>query len=171
MACVSVQLCMKQTGALDNMVQADRDGHAMDLAEAYASSDLAATNLVLLEAAAAGRLDARGATSPALLKELATRHETTTPVWFGLKTLLKVNSARLLCIRSKANAAKCDCIGLEKSLVVLVFYFLLSCQGLKMRFCMEGMRESLVLTASVCCKRDLDNTPQPCAVPHMARLA
>ena len=77
-----------------SLSQADRGGRHLELAEAYASSDLAAANAVSMQAAAAGGFNVEDAMPPAMLKELAMRSETSTPVWFGFKTLLKVS----LCI-------------------------------------------------------------------------
>ena len=93
---IAARQACSQLGSWDlqpqaTLLQADRGGRHLELAEAYASSDLAAANAVSMQAAAAGGFYAKGAMPPAMLKELATRSETTTPVWFGFKTLLKVS--------------------------------------------------------------------------------
>lgn len=74
----------KEKGWLD---QADRAGLAGAFAAAYEGSALAAGNAAALERDMAERH-----VSAAISKELATSRATTTPFWWGVKTILKVRA-------------------------------------------------------------------------------
>ena len=90
-------------------LQADRDGRAAEFAAAYAGSELCRANMQLMLGApgaasasrggigrfrAAGGAPVPGSTLGRLTqedaRELATRTETTTSVWWGYRTLIKV---------------------------------------------------------------------------------
>ena len=90
-------------------LQADRDGRAAEFAAAYAGSELCRANMQLMLGAPGAATASRGgigrfrAAGSAVLpdgtlgqltqedaSELATRNETTTSVWWGYKTLIKV---------------------------------------------------------------------------------
>ena len=65
--------------------QADRDGKALEFAQRYQASALCAAN--------AGDLQhdlERREVSPQIAKELRARQGTSTPFYFGVKTILKV---------------------------------------------------------------------------------
>ena len=75
---------------VDLVTGADREGRGVALADAYASSQLAARHAATLDT-----LLAAGHPLPAhLAAELALQHETVTPLWWGLKTLLKYRTPR-----------------------------------------------------------------------------
>ena len=77
---------------VDLVTGADRDGRAAVLADVYAKSPLAAANAAALDALLApGR---RAKLPKHLAAELAVQHETVTPLWWGLKTLLKYRMSR-----------------------------------------------------------------------------
>lgn len=67
--------------------QADRDGQALEFAQRYAASDVAASNAEALRADMAAR-----EVSPQIAKELRARQGTSTPFYFGVKTILKASS-------------------------------------------------------------------------------
>lgn len=90
-------------------LQADRDGRAAEFAAAYAGSELCRANMQLMLGAPGAATASRGgigrfrAAGSAVVpgssleqltqedaRELATRNETTTSVWWGYKTLIKV---------------------------------------------------------------------------------
>ena len=75
---------------VDVTTKADRDGLGGDFADAYASSELAAANA----AAVACMLSERVPVSATVAAELATKSGTTTPAWWGVRTLLKYRMAR-----------------------------------------------------------------------------
>lgn len=75
---------------VDVTTKADRDGLGGDFAEAYASSELAQANA----AAVARMLSERVPVSATVAAELATKSGTTTPAWWGVRTLLKYRMAR-----------------------------------------------------------------------------
>ena len=75
---------------VDVTTKADRDGLGGDFADAYASSELAAANA----AAVARMLSERVPVSATVAAELATKSGTTTPAWWGVRTLLKYRMAR-----------------------------------------------------------------------------
>jgi ATP-binding cassette subfamily G (WHITE) protein 2 len=74
------------------ITKADREGGATALADTYAGSALAATNLAALEAYMAE--SASVALPEHLRAELAVQHETVTPWWWGLKTLVKYRTPK-----------------------------------------------------------------------------
>ena len=67
--------------------QADRDGQALEFAQRYAASDVAASNAEALRVDMAAR-----EVSPQIAKELRARQGTSTPFYFGVKTILKASS-------------------------------------------------------------------------------
>ena len=70
-------------------VQADRDGKALEFAERYrASQQCAAATEALRDDMAAREVSAQ------VRKELRARQGTSTPFYFGVKTILKVGAAR-----------------------------------------------------------------------------
>ena len=77
---------------VDLITGADREGRAAAFADTYAASPLAASNVQRLdeyiEAAATTKLPDH------LAAELSVDHETVTPVWWGLKTLVKYRTPR-----------------------------------------------------------------------------
>jgi ATP-binding cassette subfamily G (WHITE) protein 2 len=75
---------------VDVTTKADRDGLGGSFADAYAASELAAANA----AAVARMLSERVPVSATVAAELATRSGTTTPAWWGVRTLLKYRMAR-----------------------------------------------------------------------------
>ena len=75
---------------VDVTTKADRDGLGGSFADAYAASELAAANA----AAVACMLSERVPVSATVAAELATRSGTTTPAWWGVRTLLKYRMAR-----------------------------------------------------------------------------
>jgi ATP-binding cassette subfamily G (WHITE) protein 2 len=77
---------------VDSITGADRAGRAAAFADAYAASPLAASNTAALDALMA---DAEAVALPEhLAAELAVQHETVTPWWWGLKTLVKYRTPR-----------------------------------------------------------------------------
>lgn len=70
---------------VDLFTQADRDGRGGDFADAYDASQLKQANLVETSKLASNHTDL----PPHVLKELATKSETVTPWWWGLRTLIK----------------------------------------------------------------------------------
>jgi hypothetical protein len=77
---------------VDCITSADRAGRAAAFADAYAASPLAASNAKALDALLA---DAEAVPLPEhLAAELAVQHETVTPWWWGLKTLVKYRTPR-----------------------------------------------------------------------------
>ena len=104
-----LRLCVLQRSEVLLRLQADRDGRAAEFAAAYAGSELCRANLQLVMGAAgvaaasrggigrfraAGSADVPGSGAGELtqedVSELATRNETTTSIWWGYKTLIKV---------------------------------------------------------------------------------
>jgi energy-coupling factor transporter ATP-binding protein EcfA2 len=77
---------------VDLITGADRDGRAASFADAYAASPLAARNAAALEAYVAE--SAKVPLPEHLAAELAVQHETVTPWWWGLKTLVKYRTPR-----------------------------------------------------------------------------
>ena len=76
---------------VDSITSADRAGRAAAFADMYAASPLAQANMAKLEQLMADG----GEPLPAhLVEELAVQHETVTPWWWGLKTLVKYRTPR-----------------------------------------------------------------------------
>lgn len=75
---------------VDLTTKADREGRAADFAGRYAMSELATTNARAVDAALADRV----AVSPTVAAELATKSATTTPFWWGVRTILKHRGRR-----------------------------------------------------------------------------
>jgi len=77
---------------VDLITSADREGRAAAFADTYAASPLAASNIKALdcyiESAATTKLPDH------LAAELSVDHETVTPVWWGLRTLIKYRTPR-----------------------------------------------------------------------------
>lgn len=77
---------------VDLITLADRDGRAATFADIYSGSELAQSNLVKLDAA---MVEAAATPLPKHLQdELAVTRETVTPIWWGLKTLVKYRTPR-----------------------------------------------------------------------------
>jgi ABC-type multidrug transport system permease subunit len=77
---------------VDLITAADRDGRAAAFADIYARSPLAAASAAALDMLTSpGR---RAKLPKHLAAELAVDHETVTPVWWGLKTLIKYRTPR-----------------------------------------------------------------------------
>ena len=66
-------------------VQADRDGKAAEFKQRYDASDLRAANAACLE-----QDMAKCQVSDQIRRELSARRATTTPSYFGIMTILKV---------------------------------------------------------------------------------
>lgn len=68
-------------------MQADRDGKALEFAERYQASEMCAANAEALQADMAQR-----EVSGQIRKELRARQGTSTPFYFGVKTILKASN-------------------------------------------------------------------------------
>ena len=75
---------------VDVTTRADREGRHADFAARYAASELATANTRTVES----MLTEAVPVSARVAKELATRSSTTTPVWWGVRTILKYRARR-----------------------------------------------------------------------------
>jgi len=74
---------------VDLFTQADREGRGGDFADAYDASQLKQANLEETALLASKHIDL----PPHVLKELATKSETVTPWWWGIRTLIKYRTS------------------------------------------------------------------------------